>query len=122
MKNNKKFTMQIDTGINTSGSIFSRVYNLYILEEKDDYSIINFDCYNLVPSGFVKGESREDLATNIKVKFKDDNINKNIAKLALKLDKSLYEKTGFKDLERCRSLILAKLKEKEKAKDTIMEI
>ncbi len=122
MKNNKKFTMQINTGVKFSGAIFSRVYNLYILSETEDYSIINFDCYNLVPSGYIKGGSQKDLAMNIKVKFNDDNINKNIAKLALKLDKSLYEKTGFKELDISRSTILEKLKEKENTKDTIMEI
>jgi hypothetical protein len=120
--NNKQFSIKLDTGIDTSGAIFSRVYNLNVLVETDDYSIIDFDCYNLVPSGFINGNTRKDLAMNLKVKFKDDNMNKNIAKLAIKLDKSLYETTGFKDLNRSRSIILQKLKEFEKTKDKIMVI
>jgi len=122
MTDTKQFTMKIDTGINTSGSIFSRVYNIDFLIENENYSIINFTCYNTVPSGFVNGGTRQDLAMNLKVKFKDNNINKNIAKLALKLDKSIYEKTGNPDLNRSRSIILQKLKEFEKSKDKVMVI
>ncbi len=122
MKNDKRFTMKIETGVNSSISIFSRVYVLSILEEKDNHSIINFKRYDLVPSGYIDGGSDKILAENLKVKFKTDNINKNISTLALKLDSSLFEISGCPNLNKSRSVIVQKLKAFEKEKDTVLEI
>ncbi len=122
MKNTKKFTLKIDTGINECGSIFSRTYILSILKETDSYSIVNFKRYDTVPTGYIEGGSEIQLSMNLKIKFKDDNINKNIAKLALKLDSSLQKVTGCVALNKSNSAITQKLKVFEKTKDTVMEL
>lgn len=122
MKSDKKFTMKIETGVNSSISIFSRVYVLSILEETENYSIINFKCYDLVPSGYIEADSEKQFCQNLKIKFKDDNINKNISKLALKFDTSLYQNSWCPHLNKSRSLILQKLKDFEKETNFVMEI
>lgn len=117
-----KNTLNIKTGVSYFTAVFERVYVLETIKSGEDFSIINFKSYDKVPSGYVDGGSDQLLAKNLKVKFKSDNINKNIANLALKLDTSLNKKTGCNYSNNSKDAIIKNLKEISKSKESILEI
>lgn len=117
-----KYSITVKSNVSFYTAIFERVYVLEILNEKAENSVVNLKSYDKVPSGYVEGGSDQILAQNLKVVFKDDNINKNIANLAIKLDISLQSITGCQYLNSSRKNIVNELNKLIKEKEQLITV
>lgn len=115
------FNLQLETGFNSSDSFFARVYTLNIIKESEEDSIISFYAQNKTITGYLEGD-KTILASNIKVIFVSDSINKSIANLALKLDPLFNKESKSFTSQQCANSIKEKLTKILKEKVTVLEI
>lgn len=115
------FNLQLETGFNSSDSFFARVYTLNIIKESEEDSIISFYVQNKTSTGYLEGD-KTILASNIKVKFVSESINKSIANLALKLDPLFNKASKSFTSQQCANSIKEKLTKILKEKVTVLEI
>lgn len=110
------YNLTLESGVKNSGSTFSRRYTLTVLSESKDGLVVNFKAVNITPSGYTRGGSEVRILQNTLVKFKEHEVNKNIAKLALKFDTQLHVvQSHDKGIPLIRQQLEEKSKEKVKA-------
>lgn len=110
------YKLTLESGINTSSSTFARCYSLTIIKETDKGSVVNLKAIDITPRGYQQGGSEVRLLQNALVKFKETEVNKNIAKLALKFDTKLLQVQHYdKGIQLIREQLDKKAKEKVKA-------
>lgn len=110
------YNLTLESGINTSIATYARRYTLTVLNETDKGTVVNLKAVEVTPSGYVQGGTEVRLLQNALVKFKETEVNKNIAKLALKFDHKLNEFTNYdKGILIIRAELEKKSKEKIKA-------
>lgn len=113
------YNLTIESGKNTSSDTFARRYSLTIIKETDKGSIVNLKAVDIVPNGYQQGGTEISLLQNALVKFKETEVNKNIAKLALKFDAKLLQVQSY---DKGINIIMTKLHEKSKEKVKVIEI
>ena len=110
------YNLTIESGKNTSSDTFARCYSLTIIKETEKGAIVNLKAVDIVPSGYQQGGSEVRLLQNALVKFKETEVNKNIAKLALKFDDKVNAIRSYDTgLMIIKSELEKKVKEKVKA-------
>lgn len=83
------YTLKLKTGMNKSFSTYERRYFMTIHKELPEGMLISLRAEDYTESGYCEGSSKVQLMQNTLVKFKESDVNKNIAKLALKFDEEL---------------------------------
>jgi len=113
------YNLTLKSGVDNSFSTFSRRYTLTILNQTDKGAVVNFKAVNITPSGHMDGGTEVRLLQNELVKFKETEVNKNIAKLALKFDAKLFQVPNY---DKGIGLIFDQLVKKSKEKVKAIEI
>jgi hypothetical protein len=113
------YNLTLESGVNTSSSTYSRRYTLTILTETDKGTVVNLKAVDITPSGHQYGGTEVRLLQNALVKFKETEVNKNIAKLALKFDTKLHTVQNY---DKGISIIKSQLEVKVKEKVKVIEI
>lgn len=110
------YNLTLKSGLNTSSSTFARRYTLNVINQTDKGAVVNFKAVEVTPSGYIQGGTELSLLQNALVKFKDTEVNKNIAKLALKFDTELVRLIKFdKGIAIIKEELERKVKESVKA-------
>ena len=110
------YNLTIESGKVSSSDTFSRRYTLTIIKETDKGSVVDLRAVDITPSGYPYGGTEARLLQNELVKFKETEVNKNIAKLALKFDAKLLQVQNYdKGIKIIFDKLYAKSKEKVKA-------
>lgn len=90
MKDNKMiYTLRINTKLNKAFSTYERRYFMTIHKELPEGMLISLRAEDYTESGYCESSTKVQLMQNVLVKFKESDVNKNIAKLALKFDEEL---------------------------------
>ena len=89
MDNKNVYTLNVESGINVCGSLFARRYTFIVHNTTDKGSIVSLTSDDITPSGYTSGGTHTYLLQNALVKFKEHEINKNIAKLVKQFDTKL---------------------------------
>lgn len=90
MKDNKTvYTLRINTNINKAFSTYERRYHMTIHKELPEGMLVSLRAEDFTITGYCEGDSKVQLMQNVLVKFKESDVNQNIAKLALKFDDEL---------------------------------
>lgn len=113
------YNLTIESGKLTSSDTFARRYSLTIIKETDKGSVVNLRAVDITPSGYPYSNTEVRLLQNELVKFKETEVNKNIAKLALKFDTKLLQ---VQDYDKGIKIIFDKLYAKSKEKVKAIEI
>jgi hypothetical protein len=85
------YKLTIESGKVSSYETFARRYTLTVIKETEKGSVVNLHAIDITPSGHPSGGTESRLLQNELVKFKDTEVNKNIAKLAVRFDPKLLQ-------------------------------
>jgi hypothetical protein len=111
------YNLTIESGKVTSSDTFARRYSLTIIKETDKGSVVNLKAVDIVPSGYQQGGTEVRLLQNALVKFKETEVNKNIAKLALKFDDKVNAIRNYD-----KGLVVIKAELEKKANEKVKAI
>jgi len=112
------YNLKIESNVNTTLSVSKRVYFLKVHNVLEDGKIIaSFHKEDYVPSGYRDGGSEEFFFQNQVIKMNILEINKCIAKLALKYDTELLSSN-----EKSRKNIFDSLTQYSKDKKKVIEV
>lgn len=109
------YRLTIESGKVTSSDTFARRYTLTVIKETAKGSVVDLRAVDITPSGYQHGGTEDRLLQNELVKFKDTEVNKNIAKLAVRFDTKLLQvQTHDKGIHIIRDQLNKKANEKVK--------
>lgn len=113
------YCLTLESGMNTSSDTFARRYTLTILTETEKGTVVNLKAIDITPGGLPSGGSEVRLLQNALVKFKETEVNNNIAKLALRFDPELNK---IRSYDKGIGIIKTQLEAKSKEKVKVIEI
>lgn len=108
------YRLTIESGKVTSSDTFARRYTLTVIKETAKGSVVDLRAVDITPSGYQHGGTEDRLLQNELVKFKDTEVNKNIAKLAVRFDTKLQVQSHDKGIHIIRDQLNKKANEKVK--------
>lgn len=119
MNKRESYKLVIETNINTSSSVYQRNYTLFLDKEvSKDTFIGTLISQDITPSGYIDGNSKRYLLQNAPIQLNLMEINKCIAKLALKYDNDIIRRPNEKSI----SIIRNQLKELSTTEQVVIDV